>query len=141
VIAEAGDEAARAMAAYGMNLGLAFQLVDDVLDYDGSAAALGKNVGDDFREGKITLPVILAYASGAEDERAFWRGALEDGGNDDAALVEARRLLERHGALDATKARARHYGRAAAEALGAIPPSESREALHAVVEFCIERIN
>ena len=99
VIAEAGDEAARAMAAYGLNLGLAFQLVDDVLDYGGSASSLGKNVGDDFREGKITLPVILAYAAGPEDERAFWRGALEDGGNDDDALVRARQLLEQHGAL------------------------------------------
>ncbi|WP_082652331.1 polyprenyl synthetase family protein [Aureimonas sp. AU12] len=141
VIAGAGDAAEKAMAAYGLNLGLAFQLVDDVLDYGGSASSLGKNVGDDFREGKITLPVILAYAAGTEDERAFWRGAMEEGRNDDAALARARQLIERHGALEATKDRARRYGQAASAALDGVPASRSREALLAVVDFCIERIN
>ena len=89
VIAEAGPEARASMRAYGLNLGLAFQLFDDVLDYRGTASALGKNTGDDFREGKITLPVILAHASGTEAEKAFWRASMEQGVNDDAALAEA----------------------------------------------------
>ncbi|WP_019996916.1 polyprenyl synthetase family protein [Aureimonas ureilytica] len=141
VIAEAGDEAVRAMRAYGMHLGMAFQLVDDVLDYGGSASDLGKNVGDDFREGKITLPVILAYAAGDETERGFWREAMEEGRNDDAALSRAREIMERHGALEATKQRARDEGRLAAQALDAMPAGPVRDALEAVVEFSIDRIS
>ncbi len=140
VIAGAGDAFEAAMRDYGLHLGLAFQLVDDVLDYGGSADALGKNVGDDFREGKITLPVILAHAAGDEAERAFWRSAMEEGRNDDAALAKARALMSRHGVLEATKARAREHGRIASQALSALPPGPYREALDAVVAFSIERI-
>ncbi|MBB3934330.1 polyprenyl synthetase family protein [Aureimonas phyllosphaerae] len=140
VIAGAGADFEAAMRDYGLHLGLAFQLVDDVLDYGGSADDLGKNVGDDFREGKITLPVILSYAAGNEDERAFWREAMENGHNDDAALARARDLLARHGALEATKARAREHGRLASQALSVLPAGPHREALDAVVAFSIERI-
>ncbi|GGD07825.1 polyprenyl synthetase family protein [Aureimonas glaciei] len=141
VLAEAGPEAQAQMRAYGLNLGLAFQLVDDVLDYRGTAQALGKNTGDDFREGKLTLPVILAHQRGSEAEKAFWRGALEGGENDDAALLEAKRLLERHGALEATVARARGFGEKAFGAASALPASPSRTALLDVVAFCIDRVN
>ena len=141
VIAEAGPEARAAMRAYGLNLGLAFQLFDDVLDYRGTASALGKNTGDDFREGKITLPVILAHAAGTDAEKAFWRGAMEDGVNDDAALAEAQRLLERHGGIDATIDKARAFGEIAYAAAAALPRSPSRDALIDVVEFCIDRVN
>ena len=92
-----------------MNLGIAFQLVDDALDYGGKAAKLGKNVGDDFREGKITLPVVLSYRRGSETERAFWRRTLEQGEATDADLTEAVSLMARHRALEDTIQRARHY--------------------------------
>ena len=141
VIAGAGAEAERTLRTFGRNLGLAFQLVDDVLDYGGAAASLGKNVGDDFREGKITLPVILAYKAGDENEKAFWREALENGANDESALAHARQLLARQGALEATKARARAFGATAFESATRMPRSAGRDALLAVVEFCIERIN
>jgi len=141
VIAEAGPEARAAMRAYGLNLGLAFQLFDDVLDYRGTASALGKNTGDDFREGKITLPVILAYAAGTDAEKAFWRASMEQGVHDDAALVEAKRLLERHGAIDSTIDKARAFGEIAYASAAALPRSASRDAMIDVVEFCIDRVN
>lgn len=140
VLAGSGAAAEEAMRRYGLALGLAFQLVDDVLDYDGSAESLGKNVGDDFREGKITLPVILAYRAGNETERTFWVEAMEKGENGDDALVHARGLLERHGALAATKARAREYGAEAYAAAETLAPGRARDALLSVVEFSIDRI-
>ncbi|WP_235918956.1 polyprenyl synthetase family protein [Aureimonas psammosilenae] len=141
VLAGSPSETREAMRSYGLNLGRAFQLVDDVLDYRGSAKDLGKNTGDDFREGKITLPVIIAHERGSEPERAFWRRALEENGNDDDALAEARRLLDRHGALEATVTRARSYGETAYAAAASLPRSEARESLLDVVDFCIDRIN
>ncbi|SHJ27762.1 octaprenyl-diphosphate synthase [Aureimonas altamirensis DSM 21988] len=141
VIAQASEADIAAMRRYGMALGLAFQLVDDVLDYGGSADALGKNVGDDFREGKITLPVIFAHARADEAERVFWRAAMEDGRNDDAALAQAMELMQKHGALEETKERARRYGAEALDALSGLPASPVRAALADVVDFCIDRIN
>ena len=140
VIAGAGEVARLAMRSYGRNLGVAFQLVDDVLDYGGSAASLGKNTGDDFREGKITLPVILAYQAGDDDEKAFWREAMEKGRNDDEALARAGSLLRRHGTLDATIARAKDFGAAATEAAAGLPDGEARDAMLGVVDFCIDRV-
>ncbi|MBP0616746.1 polyprenyl synthetase family protein [Jiella mangrovi] len=141
VIAGKGEAERRAMREYGRSLGLAFQLVDDVLDYGGNAADLGKNTGDDFREGKITLPVILAYEKGDEEERTFWQAAMETGQNDDAALLHAKELMQRHGALEATIGRARTYGEAAYGAAASLPPSPAREAMLGVVDFCIDRLN
>ncbi len=86
-----------ALKSYGMNLGLAFQLVDDVLDYGGTTAELGKNTGDDFREGKITLPVILAYRRGSDEERAFWKRAIEEGQSSDENLAIAMGLIKKYG--------------------------------------------
>ncbi|AJY45293.1 polyprenyl synthetase family protein [Martelella endophytica] len=141
IIAGAADADRVALRDYGMALGLAFQLVDDVLDYGGSSADLGKNVGDDFREGKVTMPVILAYQRGNEIERAFWRNAIEDGVNDDAALEKARMLIEKHDALGDSIARALAYGEAARAALSPLPMSPARHALEEVVDFCIARIS
>jgi octaprenyl-diphosphate synthase len=128
-----------ACRGYGANLGVAFQLIDDALDYGGSSARLGKNTGDDFREGKITLPVVLAFRRGDAEERAFWKSALEAGGTDDAALERAIGLLRKHRALDDTIERARHYGAMARDALAIFPASEIKDALLDAVDFCIGR--
>ncbi|MBO0664132.1 polyprenyl synthetase family protein [Jiella sp. MQZ9-1] len=141
VIAGKGEAERQAMRGYGRSLGLAFQLVDDVLDYGGSAAALGKNTGDDFREGKITLPVIVSYERGDAEEKAFWQRAMEDGENDDAALAHAKELMQRHDALEETIARARSFGEDAYRAAASLPISPAREAMLGVVDFCIERLN
>ena len=103
----AGAESLRpAFATYGNELGLAFQLVDDALDYSGREAKLGKRVGDDFREGKVTLPVILAHARGSAEEKAFWRRTIERGEIAETDLDRAIALIRKHGALDETFARA-----------------------------------
>jgi octaprenyl-diphosphate synthase len=130
-----------ACRSFGMNLGIAFQLVDDALDYGGKAAKLGKNVGDDFREGKITLPVVLSYRRGSESERTFWRRTLEEGNATDADLEEAISLMAKHRALEDTVQRARHYGAIAKDALALFPSSPMKEALEETVEFCITRSN
>ena len=122
-----------------MNLGIAFQLVDDALDYGGKAAKLGKNVGDDFREGKITLPVVLSFRRGSESEREFWRRTLEHGEATDADLEQAIGLMTKHRALEDTIQRARHYGAIAKDALALFPASPMKEALEEAVEFCIAR--
>ena len=129
-----------ACRSFGMNLGIAFQLVDDALDYGGKAAKLGKNVGDDFREGKITLPVVLSFRRGSESERAFWRRALEKGDATDADLEQAIALMTKHRALEDTVQRARHYGAIAKDALALFPASPMKEALEEAVEFCIARL-
>jgi octaprenyl-diphosphate synthase len=130
-----------ACRSFGMNLGIAFQLVDDALDYGGKAAKLGKNVGDDFREGKITLPVVLSFRRGSEAERAFWRRALEDGDATEVDLEHAIGLMAKHRALEDTIQRARHYGAIAKDALALFPASPMKEALEETVEFCIARSN
>src|SRR5438477_679692 len=99
VLAERTKAEQAACRSFGMNLGIVFQLIDDALDYGGSRARLGKNIGDDFREGKITLPVILAFRRGNEEERHFWRGALEGGESAETDLQRAISLLSRHRAL------------------------------------------
>jgi len=128
-----------ACRAYGVNLGVAFQLIDDALDYGGASATLGKNVGDDFREGKITLPIVLAFERGDEEEREFWRRTLELGEIGEGDLDRAIAILRRHGALEDTIARARDYGAMAQEALASFPAGAWKRALFEVVEFCISR--
>ena len=128
-----------ACRSFGMNLGIAFQLVDDALDYGGTAAKLGKNVGDDFREGKITLPVVLAFRRGSDTERAFWRRTLEEGEASDADLEHAMSLMTKHRALEDTVKRARHYGSIAKDALALFPASPMKSALEQVVAFCLAR--
>ena len=128
-----------ACRSYGMNLGIAFQLVDDALDYGGKAANLGKNVGDDFREGKITLPVVLSFRRGTDEERAFWKRVLEQGEIEDADLEQAIAIMRRHRALEDTVERARHYGAMARDALALFPSSPMKQALLDAVDFCIAR--
>ena len=135
----AGDERATALRDYGDALGIAFQIADDLIDWEQEAGTTGKNAGDDFREGKITLPVILAHRRGTPDERAFWTRAMEGGENGDAELAEAMRLIERHGTVADTVARARHYGQMARDALAPSPDGEVKDALLEVVDYCIER--
>jgi octaprenyl-diphosphate synthase len=130
-----------ALRSYGMNLGYAFQMVDDALDYGGKSADLGKNTGDDFREGKITLPVILAWRRGTSEERQFWREAIENGQNDDASLERAMGLITKYGSLADTIARANHYGTIARDAIAALPASPWKAALLEVIDFCIDRVN
>ncbi len=128
-----------ALRSYGKNLGLAFQLVDDALDYSGDSARLGKSVGDDFREGKITLPLILSFRRGTSDERQFWNRTIADGDIRDGDLEHAIALMRRHKALEATFERARSYGAIARDALAIFPASREKEALADVITFCISR--
>jgi octaprenyl-diphosphate synthase len=128
-----------ACRSYGMNLGVAFQLVDDALDYGGKAAKLGKNVGDDFREGKITLPVVLSFRRGSDSEREFWVRALENNEVTDKDLETAVGLMTKHRAIEDTIKRADHYGAIAKDALGLFPASPMKQALEEAVEFCIAR--
>lgn len=128
-----------ALYDYGMNLGIAFQLVDDVLDYSALQATLGKTVGDDFREGKITLPVVLAFRRGNDEERAFWRRAMEELEQGEGDLERAQSLMARHNALKDTVERARHYGAIARDSLGLFPDSPVKRALLEVIDFVIAR--
>ncbi len=141
VIASASKSEQAALRSYGTNLGLAFQLIDDALDYGGNARDLGKNTGDDFREGKITLPVILSYRRGTQEERLFWKAAIEDAGNDDAALEKATALMARYGAIGETISRARHFGNIARDALAPLKDTPQKNALLEVIDFCIDRVS
>ncbi|MCX7684418.1 MAG: polyprenyl synthetase family protein [Acetobacteraceae bacterium] len=128
-----------ALRAYGHNLGIAFQLVDDALDYAADQAALGKTVGDDFREGKVTLPVLLAHARGDAEERAFWQRTIERQEQTPEDLARAVALMVRHGAIDATIARAGDYAARALAALAPFPDGAVKRAMSDVVAFCVER--
>ena len=127
------------LAAYGLNLGMAYQLADDVLDYMAAQETLGKSVGDDFRDGKITLPAIIAFARGDEAERAFWRRTLEDLDQRDGDLDRAIALTAKHNAVADTLVRAKDYGAAAREALGPFPDGTEKRVLTDLVDFCVER--
>jgi octaprenyl-diphosphate synthase len=139
VVAEASEEAELALECYGRNLGIAFQLTDDVIDYASDAATMGKGVGDDFRDGKMTLPVILAYARGSEADRQFWRAAISGERATDSDLAQAVGLLQSTGALSDTIDRALHYGRRAIDALASFPAGKAKAALTEAVEFAIAR--
>lgn len=128
-----------ALESYGLNLGIAFQLIDDVLDYSARQAQLGKEVGDDFRDGKITLPVILAFRRGDEEERDFWRRTLERQEQTPEDLNHAFSLLEKHGSLADTIARARHYGAIARDALGIFPDQPLKQSMLDAIDFSIDR--
>ena len=130
-----------ACRSFGMNLGIAFQLIDDALDYGGKSAKLGKNVGDDFREGKVTLPVILSYRRGTAEEREFWKRTIEGHENDDAELEKALGLMARCSAIGDTIGRARHFGEIARDALAPLKPTPQKTALLEVIDFCISRVS
>ena len=139
VVAEAGEEAEVALEQYGRNLGIAFQLVDDVIDYASDAITMGKGVGDDFRDGKVTLPVILAYARGSGDERAFWKAAMLGERVSDDDLAQAIGLIRSSGASDDAIDRARQYARRAIDALGPFPAGKAKAALAEAAEFAVAR--
>jgi octaprenyl-diphosphate synthase len=136
---EAANE--QALHAYGHNLGIAFQLVDDALDYSGREAMMGKAVGDDFREGKLTLPVIFAFAKAKDnaDETAFWRRTMAERHQSELDLTHAIHLIDKHQAIGATLARARHFADEACRSLEIFPESAMRRALIDLAEFCVSR--
>ncbi|MFZ4805752.1 MAG: polyprenyl synthetase family protein [Hyphomicrobiaceae bacterium] len=138
-IAQRPAEEQSALKSYGKTLGIAFQLVDDALDYAGDSRNLGKSVGDDFREGKITLPVILAFRRGNDDERGFWKRTIVNGDIRDGDLEHAVQLMRRHKALEATFERARTYGSIARDAIAVFKDSKPKQALLDVVDFSISR--
>ena len=139
VVAEAGEEAELALETYGRNLGIAFQLVDDAIDYTSDEATMGKGHGDDFREGKMTLPLILAYARGSEADRSFWKEAVGGERVSDEDLARAVVLMREAGAIADTLERARHYGRRAIDALAPFPNGRAKTAMTEAVEFAVAR--
>jgi len=139
VVAECGEAEERALDDYGRNLGIAFQLVDDAIDYDSTAAEMGKDRGDDFREGKMTLPVILAYARGAPEERRFWEEAIAGFRADDEDLAHAVDLIRRHDCVAATRERARLYAQRACDALALFPDGRARQAMIEAARFAVSR--
>jgi len=139
VVAGADDAAVRALATYGRGIGMAFQLADDVLDYGGSSEALGKNTGDDFREGKVTLPVILAHARGGAEARAFWQRTVGRGEIGDDDLAHAKALMHETGALADTQARAEEMIDRSVASLAAFPAGGMRQALEDIAIFVVQR--
>lgn len=139
VVAERDEETELALDTYGRNIGIAFQLVDDAIDYSSDSETMGKDAGDDFREGKVTLPVILAYARGTEEERRFWKDAIIGHKTTAEDLAHATNLLRDTGAIEDTISRARHYGQRAIDALGTFPAGKAKAALIEAVEFAISR--
>lgn len=130
-----------ALRDYGLKLGLAFQLVDDALDYGGFESALGKSVGDDFREGKVTLPVIRAYAASEGDDTAFWKRVIVDHDQLPVDLERAVSMIRSAGALESTFDLARTYAAEAREALDIFPDTAWRETLQDLADYVVERIN
>ncbi len=139
VVAERDAATEAALESYGRNLGIAFQLVDDAIDYVSDAGTMGKDAGDDFRDGKVTLPVILAYARGNTEERDFWRAAMAGRAVSDDDLRRAGTLLKDSNAIADTLARARHYGTRAIDSLAGFPKGPAYMALVETVEFAIHR--
>ena len=129
----------RGLHAYGENLGIAFQLVDDALDYSGRQALMGKTVGDDFREAKMTLPMILAHARAKEADKPFWKRVIETGNQTESDLDRAITLIEQTGAMQETMHRARAYADIAKSALKIMPDSDIKHALADIADFCVER--
>ncbi|MDI9349976.1 MAG: polyprenyl synthetase family protein [Candidatus Symbiobacter sp.] len=141
VVADRPPQEEEALGQFGLNLGLAFQLVDDALDYAAEQEKLGKNVGDDFREGKMTLPVILAVAHGQThaEERAFWQRTMEHLDQNSADLARAQAIITAHNGIADTLARADEYAAAARASLLQFPPSPIRQALLNAVRFAVTR--
>jgi octaprenyl-diphosphate synthase len=139
VVAECGSAEEQALDDYGRNLGIAFQLVDDAIDYDSGTAEMGKDRGDDFREGKMTLPVILAYARGSDEERRFWQEAVAGFRTDDEDFAHAVDLIRRHEAIAATRERARHFAQRACDALSIFSDGKARAAMIEAAQFAVSR--
>ena len=141
VIATAPDAQVQALFDYGDALGIAFQIVDDLLDYQGDPNATGKNIGDDFRERKLTLPVIKAITKGDAAERAFWTRTIEKGKQEEGDLEHALSLLNAHGTLDETKAEALAWAEQAKTALNTLPDHELTQMLRDLADYVVARIS
>ncbi|MCE8532826.1 polyprenyl synthetase family protein [Ruegeria pomeroyi] len=141
VIAGVPEAQVKALFDYGDALGIAFQIADDLLDYQGDAKATGKNVGDDFRERKLTLPVIKAVAQATDEERAFWVRTIEKGKQTEGDLGEALALMEKYGTLEATRADARAWAAKARSALDVLPNHEIRAMLSDLADYVVARLN
>ncbi len=140
VIAGADDARVAALAAYGDALGVSFQIADDLLDYGGVSASLGKNVGDDFRERKMSLPVIRAVAQADDAERAFWRRVIEKGEQGEGDLAQAIAIMDRRGSLDSTRATARAEAARARAALAPLPDGPLTRSLDDLADFVVARL-
>lgn len=140
VIADAPEDQIKALYTYGDALGISFQIVDDLLDFAGTDA-IGKNTGDDFRERKLTLPLIKAIAKADDTERAFWVRTIEKGKQQDGDLEHALSLLHKHGALDDTRDIALDWAQKAKAALTALPDNPIREMLNDIADYVVARIN
>ncbi|MFP4045187.1 MAG: polyprenyl synthetase family protein, partial [Rhodosalinus sp.] len=141
VIAGQPEPVVRALARYGDGLGVAFQMADDLLDWGGASGTIGKNTGDDFRERKLTMPVIKAVAAADDDERAFWVRTIERGDQREGDLEHALALMERHGTLEATRAEARGWSDRARRALDGMPEHELRDVLDALALYVVSRVS
>ena len=139
VVAERPEGEELALDAYGRNLGIAFQLVDDAIDYVSDAGTMGKDAGDDFREGKMTLPVILAHARGSAEDRKFWKDAVEGRRDTDADFAHAVTLIRQTRAVDDTLARAPHYGQRAIDSIAGFADGRAKDAMIEAVEFAVAR--
>lgn len=134
-----GEQYAAALASYGKNLGLAFQIIDDALDYGGTTSVIGKAVGDDFREGKSTLPVIIARRRGSSEDQNFWDRALNQDQQAEGDLAHAIYLIRSTGAAEATLVEAKAYADLAKAALRTLPESVWTKALSDLADFCVSR--
>jgi len=140
VIADAPPPHAKALFAYGDALGIAFQIVDDLLDFGGVSATLGKNTGDDFKERKLTLPIILAVAKADDNERAFWRRTIEKGEQGADDLAHAMQLMDKHGTLEDTRTKALGWANEARNALAPLPNSELKAVLADLAGYVVSRV-
>ncbi|MEM8986589.1 MAG: polyprenyl synthetase family protein [Pseudomonadota bacterium] len=139
VVAARPETVQEALKNYGRNLGIAYQLVDDALDYSGREAALGKTVGDDFREGKMTLPVLTAYARATSEEKTFWERTLGQGVQHEGDFDRACKIIDREGLIAETFETARRYAANAKRDLETAPSNPWREALSALPDFAVSR--
>jgi octaprenyl-diphosphate synthase len=140
IIADAPEDQVTALRIYGDALGIAFQIVDDLLDYGGSTVDIGKNTGDDFRERKVTLPVIKAVAAASAEERAFWVRVIEKGNQTEGDLAQALLIMDRHGAMAAARADAVMWARRARDALGVLPDHPVRVMLMDLADYVVMRL-
>lgn len=141
MIADVAPEVVDALYTYGDALGVSFQIADDVLDFDGVTTQTGKNLGDDFRERKLTLPMIKAIKSGGKHDRAFWTRTIERGDQRDGDFETCQELLSKHGALDAARADAFGWAEKAKTALQQVPSHDLRDMLHDLADYVVDRIN
>ena len=140
VVAGAAEHVVQALFTYGDALGIAFQIADDLLDYTGTSAAIGKNTGDDFRERKLTLPLIKAVAKADAEERAFWVRVIEKGDQRDGDLDQALAIMHRHGALEAARAEALEWAAIGRAALAQLPDHPLRQMLDDLTAYVVARI-